>query len=217
MYKYIFFDLDGTITDSGLGITNAIVYSLKKLNYKIPDISVLNKYVGPPLRDSYKKYNGMTAEEAEEGVRLYREYYSETGLFECVIYDGIPELLAKLSSDGYKVVLATSKPEQFSIRILEHFDLLKYFHLVAGATFDKTRVSKSAVIQYALDNLNITDTSEVLMIGDRHYDINGAKAFNIQTVGVTYGYGDRPEHEEAGADYIVDTVDELYGVIYPGI
>lgn len=216
MYKYIFFDLDGTLTDPGIGITNAVMYSLKKYNIEVSDRSELYKFIGPPLRDSYSKYYGMSAEEAEQAVAYYREYYGVTGLFENEVYEGVPELLCKLKEEGYKLVLATSKPDKFSIAILKHFDLYEYFDFCACATFDGARDSKTSVIKYALESLNISDTTEVLMIGDRHHDVNGARECGIEAIGVTYGYGDRTEHEEDGAAYIADTVDEIYNIITDG-
>ena len=214
MIKYILFDLDGTLTDPGLGITNAVMYALKKYNIEVEDRSELYKFIGPPLRDSFSKYYGMTAEEAEQAVIYYREYYSVTGLFENQVYEGIPDLLSQLKGDGYKLVLATSKPDKFSIAILEHFDLYKYFDFAACATFDGKRDSKASVINYALESLEINDTSEVIMIGDRLHDVEGARECGIDAIGVTYGYGDRAEHEADGAKYIADTVDEISQIIY---
>jgi len=213
MYKYIFFDLDGTLTDPGIGITNAVMYSLKKYNIEVADRSELYSFIGPPLRDSYQKYYGMSAEEAENAVAYYREYYGVTGLFENEVYEGIPELLAKLKEKGYTLVLATSKPDKFSLAILNHFDLHKYFDFTACATFDGSRDTKASVIQYALDSLNITDTSEVLMIGDRYHDVNGARECGIEAIGVTYGYGDRAEHEADGAKYIADNVEDIRRIL----
>lgn len=213
MYKYIFFDLDGTLTDPGIGITNAVMYALKKYNIEVSERSELYKFIGPPLRDSFCKYYGMSSDEAEQAVTYYREYYGVTGLFENDVYPGIYELLEKLKGDGYTLVLATSKPDKFSVSILKHFDLYKYFDFCACATFDGSRDSKASVIRYALESLNITDTSKVLMIGDRYHDVNGARECGIKAVGVTYGYGDRAEHIEDGAAYIADDVDELYKII----
>lgn len=213
MYKYIFFDLDGTLTDPGMGVTNAVMYSLKKYNIEVKNRTELYKFIGPPLRDSYMKYYGFSAKEAEQAVSYYREYYSKKGLFENEVYEGIPNLLGKLKENGYALVLATSKPDKFSIEILKHYNLYDYFDFCACATFDGSRDTKASVIKYALTELEITDTSEVLMVGDRHHDVNGAREFGIDAIGVTYGYGDRAEHEEDGAAYIADSVEEVYDII----
>jgi len=213
MYKYILFDLDGTLTDPGPGITRAVQYALRKYNIEVNDLRELYKFIGPPLRDSFQEYYDMTPEEAEEAIVYYREYYGETGLFENTVYNGIPELLSKLKDSGRVLVVATSKPEKFSLQILEHFDLLKYFDFAACATFDGARDTKASVIRYALESLNITNTSEVLMIGDRLHDINGARECGIDAIGVTYGYGDRAEHIADGAKFIADSVNEILSII----
>ena len=213
MYKYIFFDLDGTLTDPGIGITNAVMNALTKFNIDLPPREELYKFIGPPLRESFSKYYGLSAEEAEMAVVYYREYYSVTGLLENKVYPGIPELLGKLKSEEYKIVLATSKPDKFSIKILEYFDLIKFFDFTACATFDATRSSKASVIRYALDELKIEDTSEVLMVGDRFHDVEGARECGIDTIAVTYGYGDREEHLADGARFIADSVGEIYDII----
>ena len=212
-YKYILFDLDGTITDSALGITNSVKYALNKLNAPIPPYETLCKFIGPPLLDGFRDICGFDAEKAQEAVKLYREYYESTGLYENAVYDGIPEFLRTLKEKGKTVILATSKPEKFARLILEHFNLIQYFDYAAGATIDETRNKKDAVIAYALKECNITDKSLAVMVGDRHHDIFGAKQNGISCVGVLYGFGNREELESAGADYIAENIDELYKIL----
>lgn len=212
-YKYILFDLDGTITDSAPGITNSVKYALKKLVAPIPPYETLCKFIGPPLLDGFRDICGFDTEKAQAAVKLYREYYETTGLFENAVYDGIPELLRAFKENEKTVILATSKPEKFARLILDHFDLMQYFNYAAGASMDETRNKKDAVIAYALKECNITDKSLAVMVGDRHHDIFGAKKNGISSVGVLYGFGNREELTAAGADYIAENIDELYKIL----
>ncbi|WP_368488351.1 HAD family hydrolase [Clostridium sp. BJN0013] len=205
-YECILFDLDGTLTDSAIGITNSVIYALKKYDIKVDNRNELNKFVGPPLSDSFESYYGFSKEEAKTAVEYYREYYREKGMFENLVYDGIEDLLKTLKYNNKTLVVATSKPQVFAQQILEKFDIAKYFAYIAGSNLDGTRVKKDEVIQYALESCNITNLPKVIMIGDREHDINGAKKVGIDSIGVLYGYGDRDELEKAGADFIVNTV-----------
>lgn len=209
MYKIILFDLDGTLTDPGIGITNSVAYALKKYQITVEDRSELYRFIGPPLIESFECFYGFPHEQAVEAVKFYREYYREKGIYENKVYDGIPGLLAQMKDAGRTVLLATSKPEEFAVQILEHFDLLKYFDTVAGAAMDETRTAKADVIAYGLEKAGITDRSKCIMIGDRKHDIQGAKACGMASMGVLFGYGDRQELESAGADLIAETVEEI--------
>ena len=213
MYKYILFDLDGTLTDPGLGITNAVMYALKKFNIELPDRSELYKFIGPPLLESFQKYYGMTEEESQMALQYYREYFKPYGLYENTVYDGVEEVLSTLKAQGKTLVLATSKPEPFAVEILSHFELDKYFDFIAGATMDEKRVRKADVIAYALESCKITDLSEVVMIGDREHDVLGAKEIGLKSIGVLYGYGDLEEMEAAGADYIAEKPEDILKVV----
>lgn len=213
MCKYILFDLDGTLTDPGLGITNAVMYALKKFNIEVPERSELYKFIGPPLLESFEKFYGMSSEESQMALQYYREYFKPYGLYENTVYDGIEELLAELKAEGKKLILATSKPEPFAIEILRHFKLDKYFDFIAGATMDEKRVRKADVIAYALESCEITDLSSAIMIGDREHDVLGAKEVGLESIGVLYGYGDLEELENAGATYIVKTPMNVLGVL----
>lgn len=209
MYKYLLFDLDGTLTDPAEGITNSVAYALNKFGINVEDKRTLYKFIGPPLVDAFSEYYGFSKEDSEKATAFYRETFRVTGLYQNMVYDGVVEMLEALKSKGKKLVVATSKPEEFTMKILKHFDLLKYFDFVAAATFDATRNSKDKVIAYALENIDIKDKSEVVMIGDRHHDIDGAKDNGIDSVGVLWGFGSREELEIAGATYIAESVQEI--------
>lgn len=208
MTEYVFFDLDGTLTESTEGICNAARYALEKFGIIETDITRLERYIGPPLDTSFAEY-GLDKEQVRQAIVYFREYYNRQGKFENRVYDGIPEVLSSLLKKGKKLVVATSKPEHFANQILEHFGILQYFSFVAGATEDEKRTHKDEVIAYALQKLGIKDRSSVLMVGDRKYDVVGAKKEEIDCVGVLYGYGSRDELEQAGAAYIAETVEDI--------
>ena len=205
-YKNILFDLDGTITDPGIGITNSVMYALKKYGIEVNDRTQLYKFIGPPLIDSFMNYYGFSKDEAKIAVEYYREYYREKGIFENLVYDGFEDLLKRFKDNNKILIVATSKPEVFAKQILVHFDIFEYFTYVAGSNLDGTRVKKDEVIKYALESCNVTDLSKAIMIGDRKHDVIGAKKAGVDSIGILYGYGSKKELEEAGADYIVDTV-----------
>lgn len=213
MYNTILFDLDGTLTDPGIGITNSVAYALNKFGISVSDKTELYKFIGPPLKDSFMKYYGFDQNKALLAVDYYREYFSEKGIFENKIYDGVQEVLSNIKNSGRKIALATSKPELFAKQILDYFNLTEYFDFVGGATMDSSRNTKGDVINYTLQNLKIKDLSTVVMVGDREHDIIGAKQAGIDSIGVLFGYGDRKELENAGAVYIAKTVKEIINYI----
>lgn len=207
-YQAVLFDLDGTVTDSAPGITNSAAYALEKFGIHVEDKDTLRPFIGPPLLDSFARFYGFTAEQSRQAVVYYREYYRDRGIYENAVYDGMEELLQSLRAAG-KILLATSKPEQFAIQILEHFHIAEYFDVIAGATMDETRTDKADVIAYALEKAGIADPSAAVMVGDREYDVLGAKAFGMDCIGVLYGFGSRAELEQAGARYLAETVEEI--------
>lgn len=209
MYQYILFDLDGTLTDPGLGITNSVMHALKKYNIEVKDRTTLYKFIGPPLTDSFETYYGFSPEESEKAVVYYREYFSDKGLFENTVYPEIEHVLQALKEQGKKLILATSKPEIYAKQILEHFHLDSYFDFVSGATMDKTRVKKPDIIAYAIEKCKITDLSKAIMVGDREHDVFGAKACNMESIGVLYGYGSADELTKAGATYLAKTPQDI--------
>ena len=210
MKKAILFDLDGTLTDSGEGIMNCAKLALEHYGLPIPSETEMRTFVGPPLHESFIRF-GVPAEEADNAIKIYRSRYIPIGKFENHPYDGIEELLQKLKAQGHTLYVATSKPETMSVEILEHFDLAKYFDIIAGASFDRSRSSKEDVIAYLLNQC--VDCDEKIMVGDTAFDVIGAKAHGIPTVGVAWGYGKVSDLENAGAVSIVYTMDELYNML----
>ena len=203
-YGAALFDLDGTVIDSGLGITNSVMYALRRCGRPVPERSELYSFVGPPLYDSFERYCGFSKEDAREAVRLYREYYREKGIFEFDVYDGIPELLRTLHGSGLTLILATSKPEKFAEKIMAHIGVAEYFDVIAGSCFDGTRIDKHEVIEYALGRCGIADRAAAVMAGDRDSDIFGARRSGMDSIGVLYGYGSREELEAARPEYLAE-------------
>lgn len=213
MKEYIFMDLDGTLTNPKLGITKSVKYALQSKGIVIEDLDCLCKFIGPPLRDSFMQFYGFNSIQAEELITKYREYFAEAGIFENEVYEGIEELLIRLKQAGKKLYVATSKPEEFANRILEHFRLAQYFEDICGATMNGSRSVKEEVIRYAMDKNGITEKEKVVMVGDREHDILGAKAVGMASIGVLYGFGNREEFIAAGADAIVEDVADVYEAI----
>ena len=216
MYQYILFDLDGTLTDPKIGITTCVQYALHKMGIEEPDPDRLEPFIGPPLMDSFREFYGMNEEEAVRAVEYYRERFSTVGLFENEVYSGIPELLARLKKDGRKLAIASSKPTVYVKKILEYFSINEYFDIIVGSELDGTRCRKEEVVEEALEQLSADDKfrkTDAVMIGDRKFDIEGAKAHQIPSIGVNYGYAADNELVEAGADCVVGNVKELSEVL----
>ena len=210
MKKIIMFDLDGTLTDSGEGIINSAAYALERFGLPVPDRKTMRQFVGPPLRDTFILF-GVPAERAEEAVAVYRERYLPIGKYENHPYPGVHDLLEKLKSNGHKLYVATSKPEALSIEIMERFGLAKYFDRICGATLDGSRDEKSKVIAYLLAETG--SSNQATMVGDTAFDVLGAAAHGIPTVGVSWGYGEVSDMEKAGAKAIAHNMDELYTLL----
>ena len=208
-YSTILFDLDGTIIDSAKGVIASVKYALSKFNITDTDEKTLFSFLGPPLQSSFSEIMGFSPKDTELAVTYYREYYTQKGIFEVTLYDGIDSVLRKLSEAGKTVVVCTSKPEVFAKKILEHLNIAEYFTLIAGATFDETRSEKSDIIKYALTALNANNRSDILMIGDRKFDIIGAKTIGVDSMGVLYGYGSLEELQGHGATYIAKTPEDI--------
>lgn len=214
-YRILLFDLDGTLTDSEEGILNCVKHALTSAGRSIPDDDALRAFIGPPLLESFQTVCGMTYEDAETAVAVYRERYNIIGLFENRVYDGIPELLKKLKAAGYKLAVATSKPEAYTLRILEHFGILSCFDAVAGCSLDKEGETKADMIRLAMKRLGLTDEDKpyILMIGDRKHDILGARECGIDCAGVLYGFAPEGELQEYGAKLIAADVCELEKIL----
>ncbi len=210
MRKVVFFDLDGTLTDPGEGITDSAAYAIRRFGGDVATREELYSFIGPPLESSFISFCGFDRERAMLAIKYYREYYAAHGIFENTLFDGVAELLATLKKRGKKVVLATSKPEHYARLILEHFGIDGYFDFICGATMDEKRNKKDEVIAYALDRSGVAP-EDAVMVGDRRYDIEGARANGVASVGVLFGYGDRAELE--GADAIAADIKELEKIL----
>lgn len=211
MDKILLFDLDGTLTDPKEGITKCVQYALKYFNIEVNDLSELLRFIGPPLIDSFRNFYGMSEEDAKVAVDKYRERFKDIGIFENGVYEGIIQMLSSCKEMGYKIGLATSKPEEFAVRILDRYGLSEFFDEATGSTMDGSRNSKTDVIKEAFRRMDICDANKenVYMIGDREHDIIGAKNCGIKSIGVKFGYANEGELEAAGADYVVDDVLQL--------
>ncbi len=212
--RLFLFDLDGTLTDPGIGITNSVMYALKHFGLPVQERAAYYRYIGPPLLDSFSRFEGASSEEAQELLRLYREYYSVQGILENELYDGIPALLEGLKERGVRLSLATSKPEPYALQILDSFGIRGYFDQAACSNMDESRSDKAQVIRYAFELAGPAFCPEqAVMIGDRSHDVIGASVNGVRTAGVTFGYGSRRELKEAGAAWIVDSVQELSALL----
>ena len=206
MKRTILFDLDGTLTDSGEGIINCAILALEHFGLPVPDREAMRVFVGPPLQDTFVKF-GVAPEDADKAVEVYRSRYTTIGKFENFPYPGVRQLLETLRSHGHKLYVATSKPEAMSIEILEKFDLARFFDRICGATLDRSRSKKEDVIAYLLAQTDATEN--VIMVGDTAFDVIGAAAHGISTIGVSWGYGAVEEMVSAGAVAIARNIDEL--------
>lgn len=212
MITSVLFDLDGTLTDPGEGITNAIAYALARFGISVADRRELYSFIGPSLVDAFCEKYGFSRAEGEAALGYYREYYGERGMYEATLYPGVAEMLASLKAAGKRVLLATSKPEFYAAPILAHFGVAGYFDFVGGATMDESRVKKADVIAYALSSCAI-DPAEAVMVGDRKHDILGARSVGIPAIGVSYGYGSVEELREAGASHIAASPEEVVRMV----
>ena len=233
MLKKILFDLDGTLTNPKTGITKSVQYALAHFGIE-EEADNLTQFIGPPLIDSFMNFYGFSLEQAREGVTAYREYFAPKGIFENDVYPGVAEMLAALKEKGAILAVASSKPEVFVEQILEHFDLAKYFDVVVGSLLNETRTSKEEVVEEALRQLGVMSTDNlrqvgytkkdndivatmedddkkatIAMVGDRKFDITGAKAHGLTAVGVSFGFAEPGELEAEEPDFIAETVEQL--------
>ncbi|UTH02063.1 HAD family hydrolase [Macrococcoides canis] len=212
MYDNILFDLDGTLTDPYIGITNSIIYSLQQMNIEAPDNSALIPFIGPPLHESYRTVYNLQDEDNATAIKHYRTYFSDKGMYENEVYAGIEIVLQALTAQGKQLFVATSKPTDFAIPILQHFKLDGYFNEIVGSNMDGTRTNKAEVIATVM-NTHQLDPHKTVMIGDRMHDINGAHQNNIDSIGVLYGYGSAEEIKAAKPTHTIATVDYLLDVL----
>ena len=211
-YRFAFFDLDGTITQSEFGIIASARYALSKFGIDEPNRDTLLKFIGPPLYYSFEKFYGISGSKAEEAIRYYREYYEADAFKDAPVFEGIPEVLSKLKDDGIRLVVVTTKPKRMAERVIEYTGLDKYFEHIVGPSAEKTDPDKAELIRSALE-LTEASPGEVVMIGDRHYDIGGANQTQVDSIGVVYGYGTENELKEAGATYLAYTPKDIYSIV----
>ncbi|MBR2062437.1 MAG: HAD-IA family hydrolase [Anaerotignum sp.] len=204
----ILFDLDGTLTDSAEGVIRACQYMQEKLGFEVWPAENLKFIVGPPLMKTFMEDFGMEQEMAEKAMVTYREYYTTIGLFENKVYPGVVEMLADLKAKGKRMAVATSKKESLAVTILNHFDIAKYFEVIGGDARELGRDTKAKVIDYVLETMQ-AEKEDVIMVGDRKFDIEGAHALGIPCIAVEFGYGDREEFEAYNADFIAATAEDV--------
>ena len=227
-YEYILFDLDGTISEAGPGITRCAQYALRAFGIDEPDLQKLEIFVGPPLNVTFQQYYGFREEESVEAVRIFQERYDREGVFENALYPGIEQMLRELRGAGKHLAIASSKPRHLIPRILDRFGITEYFEVISAPGFEQELTgkmesdNKSHMVRQALQELGLVSPASpdpedlrahVAMVGDRFYDIRGAMANHVTAVGVTYGYGSREELQQAGADIIADSVPELLAAL----
>ena len=230
MFQYILFDLDGTLTDPKLGITTCVQYALKSFGIEEENLDKLEPFIGPPLLDSFKEFYGLSHEQALLGQEKYRERFAVTGWLENEMYPGIDAMLRLLSERGVKLAVASSKPEVFVEKILVHFGIREYFTAVVGSELDGRRVNKDEVVLEALRQLGVINEADAerylkekefagpkrtdcAMVGDRKFDVEGAKAMKLVSVAVSYGYAQGDELTLAEPDHMADTVEELQRIL----
>ena len=208
-YDVVLFDLDGTLTDSKIGITKSVQYALSKFNIREDNPDNLESFIGPPLSESFQKHYGFEPSQAQDAIDFYREYFSTSGMYENAVYPGIPDLLADLKSKGKELIVATSKPTVFANQILNAFNLYQYFTTVVGSHLDGTRTSKIEIIAHALSALEYSTKNRGVMVGDREHDVIGAQGNAIDSIAVTYGYGSLSELQRANPTHLAHAVEDI--------
>ncbi len=212
-YDYVIFDFDGTVADTGEGILKSLQYSFEQMGRKVPDLSDLKKFIGPPIHYSYVNFYGVAEEDVEEYIKKYRERYRKIGIFECFVYPGMRKTLQKLREAGVKTGIASSKPVKLVYDVMEYLRLTEFFDAVVGTQFDDSNhPGKTDLVLESMRKLG-AEKERTLMVGDRYFDIDGAKGAGIDSIGVVYGYGSREEFMEHGATYIIDAPEEILDIV----
>lgn len=214
-YTNILFDLDGTLTDPKEGIINSVKFALAKFGVNESEVGDLMKFIGPPLHVSFRDFCGFNEENTELAVQYFREYFTDKGINENSIFPGVVELLESLKSRNLKIILATSKPTVHANTVLENFGIAKYFQYVKGSNLNGTESGKTEIISHIIEKFKL-EKDKTVMIGDRFYDINGAKENGIDSIGVTFGYGGESELKEAGANYICRDIKDINNLLLRG-
>ena len=209
-FDYVIFDFDGTVVDTGEGIIKSLQYSFREMGREVPDMSDLKKFIGPPIHYSYTTYYGVSEDEVGEYIKKYRERYKVKGIYECRLYEGMTELLDSLKAKGIKIGIASSKPQHLIYSVADYLGVTGKFDAIVGVKIDDSNHStKTGLVLEAMRQLGATDKTKVLMVGDRCYDIDGAKGAGVKSCGVLWGYGNEAEFIEHGANYIVEKTDEV--------
>ena len=212
--EIVLFDLDGTLTDAAPGIVNGMRIVFDRFDIDQPDDDTMRTHLGPPLAVTWREHYGFSDEQITQALAIYREYYHDVGMFENEVFDGIPELLQALNDDGITLATATSKPDFSATRIIEHFGLRDHFAFIGAANLEGTRDSKALVIEHTLEQLQASATTHrIVMVGDRHHDVHGAREHGIDTIGVLWGYGDAEELTQAGAIALVENPSNLLALL----
>lgn len=210
LYRAVLFDLDGTLTESGIGITKSVQYALEKMGKPEPDLEKLKVFVGPPLMEQFMRYAEIDEEAARKAVEIYRERYSTIGIYENNLYPGVEEMLSELKNKGYYLAVSSSKPEFFVNQILDYFHIAQYFDAIVGSEMGGNRTKKSEVIEETLRRLNMEKyRDQVIMVGDKEHDVLGAREAGMECIAVTYGYGSKEELNHANPMKQVDSTEEL--------
>ena len=215
MYSYVFFDLDGTLTRSDIGILECARRALTHFGVDISDEAKLKKFIGPPLHVSFHDAYGLSEEDTEEAIRIYRKHYTAEGIYRAPLYPGMMELLSELKGAGVKLMITTSKPQMMAGKVAKNNEIYDLFDGIIGPGLDEKDASKTILIRRAMEALGLTDSDrdKIVMVGDRFYDIEGAVEVGVDSIGVLYGYGGKEELENAGATYLVKEVPEMRGII----
>ncbi len=209
-FDYVIFDFDGTVVDTGEGIIKSLQYSFREMGREVPDMSDLKKFIGPPIHYSYTTYYGVSETEVGEYIKKYRERYKVKGIYECHLYEGLSELLDSLREKGIKIGVASSKPEHLIYSVSDYLGITEKFDAIVGVKIDDSNhSSKTGLVLEAMKQLGADDKSKVLMVGDRCYDIDGAKGAGVKSCGVLWGYGSEAEFREHGADFIAAKAEEI--------
>lgn len=214
MYKYVIFDFDGTVTDTGEGILKSLQFAFEDNGQPIPDLSDLKKFIGPPIHYSFATFYNVPEEEIPAYIKSYRKRYREKGIYECYLFDGMRETIETLKANGIKIGIASSKPESLIFDVSKYLNITDLFDAVSGTLMDDSNHSgKTDLVLRAMNMLGATDKSEVLMVGDRYFDIDGANGAGVDSAGVLFGYGSKEEFEEHNATYIIDKASDLLAVV----
>lgn len=214
MFRYILFDFDGTVVNTGEGILKSLQYSFYEMGHEVPSQEELKKFIGPPVYYSFTHYYGIGEDKVGDYIRKYRERYKREGIYECELYKDMLTLLGTLKDSGYTLGIASSKPEHLIFDVADYLDITKYFDAVVGVKSDASRhTTKTGLILEAMDKLGVSDKSQVLMVGDRHYDITGAKGAGVSSCGCLWGYGNKEDFQECDADFIIEDPLDLLNLL----